>query len=323
MCFYSNRKEYAMYPLQRDLFRRFALFLIVIFSLVVAPCCICGLFISNSYAAQSNEEAAIAEEEQTASQTTQEGSEAASDTAKDVNTKDIAMSTVSMTSEISEDIYSNQIVNIDISQFSGSASAKIPIEVPPGRLGLAPQLSLTYSNYQGNGWIGMGWNIDLGAIQRSTKHGVNYSASDYVDINNDRSTELVTNSSWGTNYYRAKREGALTKYYFNPTGGWEVTTKDGTKYYYGSTAASRQDSPNGQKVFKWCLDKVQDVHGNYIRIYYIKDQGEIYLDRIDYTGNGTLSPTNYVKFHLEDRTDAPLMFKTNFQVKTSKEAENH
>ena len=55
-------------------------------------------------------------------------------------------------------------------------------------------------------------------------------------------------------------------------------------------------------------------------VSYTKDQGEIYPDRIDYTGNTAagLSPTNYVKFYLESRTDVPVIFTTNYQVKTAK-----
>ena len=57
--------------------------------------------------------------------------------------------------------------------------------------------------------------------------------------------------------------------------------KNGATYYFGTASASRQDNTYG--VFKWCLDKVQDSNSNYMTITYWKDQGEIYLSRIDYT----------------------------------------
>jgi hypothetical protein len=155
----------------------------------------------------------------------------------------------------------------------------------------------------------------MGGIQRSTKKGVNYSANDYIAVMNGSHSELVMRSDWGSNYYGAKIEGELSKYYLNPSGGWEVTTKQGMKYYYGTTSASRQDNAYG--VFKWCLDKVQDTKGNYMTITYWKDQGEIYPGRIDWTGNGSLIPTNHVKFLLEPRTDIPLMYTSNCLVKTA------
>ena len=202
--------------------------------------------------------------------------------------------------------------------FTGAASHRIPIEVPPGRGGMAPQISLIYISHQGNGWVGVGWNLDIGAIQRATKRGVNYGANDYVAVINGSNSELISRSSdWGPNYYGSKIEGTYSKYYLNPaTGGWELTTKEGTKYYYGTSSASRQDNPQG--VFRWCLDRVQDTKGNYLNCSYTKDQGEIYLNRIDYTGNNIgLSPANYVQFYLESRSDVTPIFTTNTRVATA------
>lgn len=188
---------------------------------------------------------------------------------------------------------------------SGAAATNIPITVPPGKKGMAPNISLIYNSNSLNGWIGIGWNLDMGAIQRNTKRGVCYTCDDYVATMSDSSSELVPRDDWGANYYGAKIEGAFAKYQkISDTGGWIVITKDGTKYYYGTAPASRQDNANG--VYKWNLDKVEDMNGNYMTITYWKDQGEIYLDRIDYTGNTAgLNPINYVKFYLESRTDVP------------------
>ncbi len=226
------------------------------------------------------------------------------------------------TSSLSE--WASRVVQISPAGNSGAAITSIPIIVPPGRKGMAPNLSLTYNSNGPNGWVGVGWGLDMGAIQRNTKRGVNYNANDYVVMVNGSTSELVSRGDWGTNYYGAKIEGAFSKYQkISDTAGWIVTTKDGTKYFYGTTVSSRQDSNDPQtgqyRVFKWCLDKVQDTNGNYMTVSYIKDQGEIYLDRIDYTGNGSLSLTNYVKFYPDDgtRTDAPPMYTTNALVKTA------
>ena len=126
--------------------------------------------------------------------------------------------------------------------FTGTATTKIPIIVPIGRGGIAPNLALIYNSSKKNGWIGVGWDLDMGAIQRSTKFGLDYSEDDFVVLANGASTELVARTNdWGTNYYGAKIESAFTKYYKNgyDTYGWEVTTKDGTKYFYGTNADSK------------------------------------------------------------------------------------
>jgi hypothetical protein len=210
----------------------------------------------------------------------------------------------------------NNIPLLENSLFTGVATSKIPIVVPPGRGAMTPNIYLMYNSRQGAGWVGVGWNLDMGAIQRSTKWGLNYGTNDYVAVINGFHSELVQRNDWGTNYFGGKIEGAFSKYYLNPTtGGWEVTAKDGTKYYYGTTSGTRQDNASG--IFKWCLDKVQDTNGDYMALTYWKDQGEIYLDRIDYTGNESLLPTNYVKFYRESRTDAPSMYTIKSLVKTA------
>src|SRR5258708_36679620 len=94
---------------------------------------------------------------------------------------------------------------------------------------------------------------------------------------------------------------------------WEVTDRTGTIYYYGETAASRQDDPtNPAHIFKWCLDKVLDTTGNYMIYSYTKDTGEIYPSQIAYTGNGSLAPTNTVSFAWVKRTRHPPSLATAF-----------
>lgn len=158
----------------------------------------------------------------------------------------------------------------------------------------------------------------MGSIQRETKFGLDYSADDYVALMNGASAKLTPRDDLGQGYYRAKIEGStFFKYYFNAlSGGWEVTTKAGITYYYGTSSDSRQENDKG--VFKWCLDNVKDTNGNYMTVAYTKDQGQIYLKRIYYTGHSTLSPTNYVNFILEDRNDEAISYASTSEVVTAK-----
>jgi len=43
---------------------------------------------------------------------------------------------------------------------AGSASYDIPLDVPPGRNGIEPELSLRYNGSRGNGMLGVGWALD-------------------------------------------------------------------------------------------------------------------------------------------------------------------
>ena len=65
--------------------------------------------------------------------------------------------------------------------FVGASTTSIPIEVPPGRKNLTPKLALTYSSSGGPSPYGYGWDLSLGKIQRSTKHGVPLCTGPYVE----------------------------------------------------------------------------------------------------------------------------------------------
>ncbi|MEW6682131.1 MAG: FG-GAP-like repeat-containing protein [Nitrospirota bacterium] len=203
---------------------------------------------------------------------------------------------------------------------SGAFSYAIPIAVSPGRHGLAPNLALAYNSSGGNGMLGVGWDLPIGYVMRSTRHGVDYTcnagANCFVFMLGEASSELVERDDWCNGCYGAKVEGAFIKFEFSG-GYWESTDKAGTKYRFGYTAASRQDGTPG--VFKWALDRVEDTNGNYMTYTYVKDQGQLYPDRIDYTGHTSgLATTNFVKFYYDTtRLDAPTMYDTNFAVVTA------
>src|SRR5437870_13215524 len=91
--------------------------------------------------------------------------------------------------------------------FTGTASTSIPIEVPPGRHGIQPALSLMYWSGNGDGWLGPGWKLEVGAIQRQTRFGVDYNGDDYTFRLAGVSTDLV---SIGSGEYRAKIEGVFS-----------------------------------------------------------------------------------------------------------------
>jgi len=205
--------------------------------------------------------------------------------------------------------------------FTGTMSYSIPIEVPPGRKGMDPGIALTYRSGNGNGWLGVGWELEVGSIQRSPRHGVDYTKNEYQLRKTGATSELV---NVGGNDYQAKIEGGFTKVTqmissVDSRPYWVATDKYGVKFTFGQTAASRQDDPNNaSRIFKWCLDRVEDPNGNFMTFTYFKDapNGQIYLERINYTGNvnGPLPVSNYVRFYLDAPYSSPDLYTTNFKV---------
>ncbi|MBI3011414.1 MAG: VCBS repeat-containing protein, partial [Candidatus Omnitrophica bacterium] len=201
--------------------------------------------------------------------------------------------------------------------FTGRATTSIPIVVPPGRKGMQPSLALAYSSSGRNGWVGVGWGLDLGYIERSTKNGVpKYDASDtYTFMFQGVASDLVRIPD-GT--YRAKDEGLFLRFEDRGISGWEVRDKAGTRYVFGRDVNSQLDS--GGRTFRWCLDTVIDPNGNTLALAYTKDRGQLYPSQIDYTGHEPtrLAPTNRVTFLLEDRPDDEVSYRSGFAVTTAK-----
>src|SRR6266568_2463311 len=77
--------------------------------------------------------------------------------------------------------------------FTGAFTYNFPIEVPPGISGMQPELSLDYNSMLQNGWVGVGWDLSLGSIQRSVRNGVpKYDDSDTFLITlKGQTSELV------------------------------------------------------------------------------------------------------------------------------------
>ena len=233
----------------------------------------------------------------------------------------LALSTQGIANETDQDAPVGAVggaVHADL--FTGTATTSIPIEVPPGRQGVQPELSLVYGSANGNGWVGMGWKLEKGVIERQTKFGVDYNGDGYVFRLSGINVELV---NIGNDEYRAKIEGGFTRVEkLTATDGkpyFEATDKTGKKFFFGQAANTRVSDPaDSNNIFRWCLDRVEDPNGNYMTLTYTADQGQAYLDTISYTGNDSLAPTNTVKFYLEDRPDAPPMYVPNFLMTTAK-----
>ena len=227
--------------------------------------------------------------------------------------------------------------SVRVDPFTGTATTSIPINVFPGRNGVQPNLQLTYASSNGNGWVGMGWKLELGAIERNTRFGVKYNetAADngkvYAIRMSGVSAELIKLLPNDANdrEYRAKVESGFFRIRTLTTGGWEVTDRKGVKYSFGISANGRVEDTPG--IFRWNLERVEDRDGNYMRVIYTKDLGQSYLDQIDYgwttkdpalnvEQNATLVAPYLIKFYsgVPAGMTAPDTYNAYFKVTTAK-----
>ncbi|HYV18681.1 MAG TPA: SpvB/TcaC N-terminal domain-containing protein [Verrucomicrobiae bacterium] len=205
----------------------------------------------------------------------------------------------------------------------GNATLTQPILIPPGRGGVQPNLDLTYDSSGGDGWLGQGWDLSLGAIEVDTRWGVprflpNQESETYVldgDVlfpNAVRSTLLprVTDREdftrrVETHHDRIIRHGTNPKDYW-----WEVIDKNGAHFWYGGfpdgggpkgldPLPTRDDSAiltdDQGNATRWALSAMRDVGVNAIRFHYETVQGtrvgaqgatmgrQLYLKSIRYT----------------------------------------
>ena len=91
-----------------------------------------------------------------------------------------------------------------------------------------------------------------------------------------------------------------------------VTDSDGTRYYFGLTAESRQEDSAGH-IYSWYPELVVHRSGESLVLYYHKGRGQLYLDRLawgpDYRFEADLT--------YEDRPDQTVSFREGFEVETT------
>ncbi|MBF0511173.1 MAG: hypothetical protein HQL13_02475, partial [Candidatus Omnitrophica bacterium] len=149
-----------------------------------------------------------------------------------------------------------QITNVQVEPSSGSASLSIPIVVPPGRAGIQPNLAVVYnSSNRQLGNAGVGWNLDLGAVQISTRKGVpKYDGTDIFTMEQAGATQDLVADPNTAGLYHMEVEGSFARIQYFTTY-WLVTDKKGIKYYYGNYASTtgniQNDPASPTHIFRW------------------------------------------------------------------------
>jgi RHS repeat-associated protein len=229
----------------------------------------------------------------------------------------------------------------------GDARLGYPIELPPGRNGMQPALAVQYNSAGGNGWMGMGWDIPMQSIGIDTRWGVPRYGLDengnYTNLETEtyvldgeqltpvahrgelkpRTAEKVFHTRVEGQFRRIIRHGNHPTNYW-----WEVTDKNGTRFFYGGRPESGIDQnailadPAKGNVFRWALKEVRDTNGNNILYHYDIVNGgsggepwrQIYLRKINYTGSqGAQGPYEVLLKRSAGRTDVIVDGRAGFK----------
>lgn len=208
---------------------------------------------------------------------------------------------------------------------TGTAKYAVPLQLPPGTAGHAPDLKLIYEGGSGNGPLGYGWQLPSAFIQRQTDKGVptygtNMGFERLDRFINEAKEELVPRDD---GFLFCENEGAFIRYRHIGLH-WEATLPDGTRLEFGASSAARiEDSATG-RVFRWLLEREVDTHGNTIVYSYTNFPGPQnlnakYLSQIRYgPGGPPWDNSHFVTCSYEDRPDWFEDCRAGFLVRSGK-----
>ena len=215
----------------------------------------------------------------------------------------------------------------------GSANYNIPIQLPPGTNGLIPELLLSYNSQNGNGDLGVGWSVEgLSAISRTGKTMYHDETIAPVQLDNTDKFALDGNrlvadlpSMYGLDgaVYKTELEtySKITQHGYVSGKGpewFEVETKTGLIMQYGNSSDSKMLSDDGTAIMYWRINRITDVHGNYIKFIYKNDDRHSRIDKVVYTGNDLtgLLPYNTIQFYYETRDDNSIVYVGGSSLET-------
>jgi len=206
---------------------------------------------------------------------------------------------------------------------TGALTFRVPVELPPARGRVQPNLDLGYSSAGGFGIAGQGWSAGAPAISRQTDRGTPsfLDLSDY-HVGQDRfllgGTELVplckvsggacvpgeTFPPWaeGWQYFRSQREGVYMRVFWSPDHQtWRVQGQDGTTAEFGVPldgsryqGGLERDPAHPDHISRWYVVRQYDNAGdvdksglpspvNIVTYRYQSDLGTSYLSDVYYT----------------------------------------
>lgn len=210
----------------------------------------------------------------------------------------------------------------------GAATYDIPIKVPPGRAGMEPNVSLTYSSRAGNGIAGMGWSLEAAPrirrcaptlAQDGFSQTISYSGYDRLCLNDQRLILIDGQYGKSGSVYRTELESfsriSLTKDIADPQSGFTVERKNGNVAFYG--AVGTHGTPNAVFVaegrsapYAWGLHRVKSRERNNILYEYSpQGNGEVLLNGIYYTGRSGNQGDRSVRFAYGKRPDGQLSYQ--------------
>ena len=230
------------------------------------------------------------------------------------------------------------VESFQVSTFTGAGTYSVDFWTPPAPGGFQPSLSLNYNSqviddstaFNQAAWVGMGWSLDTGYIERNM-HGSNSDTDDdtFNLVLNGISNQLLPVSTIGNiTTYLTSEQSYMQIQYDSNSDYWKVIDQSGTVYRFEDVA--KTSKTNGcvtntgslDLSWRWSLTAATNIHGTTINYSYEQESKSgcenvvaVYPQYITYPGD-----TYRIFFNLEDRTDYQSAWededsKTFYQVR--------
>ena len=213
----------------------------------------------------------------------------------------------------------------------GQASYQIPIDLPPGRAGIQPNVAVSYSSQGGNGVIGRGFSLNAGSsISRCgstfehdtmTRSVTFDAATDRLCFNGQRLINISGRYGDGGTIYRTEMDTFVEVEQSNEINDvdshFTVTFPDGHTATYGASSNSRYKPKGLTTTLTWKITQESYSSGkNTIDYRYLTPvQGEHLLEYIYYTGADGNLGDRFVQFVYESRDDTQVNFIQGGELK--------
>ena len=155
--------------------------------------------------------------------------------------------------------------------FTGTASTRIEIQVPPGRGGATPRLALTYSSAGPRSPVGYGWSLAIGQVRRRTDAGPpRYDDGDEFLLELPGGSFELERDPSRPGGYRERYPRAMYRVAFDAAANsWTAIDTGGTSYRFGTARAARTGPGESvDETFAWKLSRIEDAAGNGIDFEY-------------------------------------------------------
>ena len=223
-----------------------------------------------------------------------------------------------------------------VSDFTGSGTYSLDFWTPAAPGGFQPSVSLNYNSqtiddstlFTQASWVGMGWSLDTGSIERNM-HGTTSTLTDdtfSLNVGGISSTLLPISTSGTVTTYATSEQSFWTITYDSSTDIWDVWDQAGTHYDFDNRARTHQTSgcsatdASNNITWRWSLSAATDKFDNTTSYTYLNQTKSASCHNVVAVYPETITWSNgryRVNFVREGRTDYQSAWedsasKTNF-----------